>query len=112
MVDEVGFPIFVPGNSEPHHMAADAVEWKQTYLQLVQRITTSAKLTDDAKKDKVSALWQANKSYIDTWTSKDQVAFKAAIVEAGGTVDPKKSPQEPEHPPNESESLTTLPNDL
>lgn len=95
---EDGLPLYTPGNTEPYAHAADLQEWQQTYLGIVRKLSSHPKLSDQEKSDKVKSLQQANREYMDTWSSTQRVEFKAAVVAAGGTAQSPKSP-----PPSENE---------
>ena len=67
-----------------------ADEWIEGYANLVSRITSSEKLTDHDKADKLAKLKEVNMSVTTDFDSFHKVKLKGEIVKAGGSVDPKQ----------------------
>jgi hypothetical protein len=74
----------------------------------VQRITTSNKLNDQEKQDKLKALAEVNQEVSAKFDSFQKTKLKAAIVQNGGTANPKQetSRTSPDSEQNEPVSFT------
>jgi hypothetical protein len=103
MVEEVeedgDLPVaLVKPDGEVYRRFRDVEEFVEAYVGLVERIS-KATLSDEAKKDKQEALWQANTDVINTMSGKHKADFKSLLVQAGGTTQFPKSqpPAENEH---------------
>lgn len=83
------FPFYVPGNDEPYAHFKTEEAWIEGYGKMVERIMNSPKYSEEDKTKKVTELGEANKPYISTLPGIAHARLKAAIVKAGGTVNPK-----------------------
>lgn len=103
---EDGLPFFTPGNQEPYAYTGDKEEWKQIYINMVKKLATHPKLSEQERSDKIKALWGANTEYLDTWQALERTQFRADIVSAGGTAHGPKSQAAAESELSLTESLT------
>ena len=100
-VEDLPFPLIKP-DGEVYGNYKDEEEFCEAYASLVGRLTKS-KLSDEQKKDKQQALWQANHPTINKMSSELRTQLRSLIAGEGGTLDFPKSqpPAAPEA--NESE---------
>ena len=82
------FYLFVPGKDEPFNSYDTPEEWIHGYAGIVQRITMS-KLPDQDKQDKLKALAEVNSEVSSKFDSFQKTKLRAAIVQNGGTTNPK-----------------------
>ena len=82
-------PFYVPGDSKAFSSHATEEEWIEAYGKMVYRLTNSNKLSEEQKQEKLRDLGAANQEYISNMKGMAHARLKAAIVKAGGTVDPK-----------------------
>ena len=82
------FYLFVPGKDEPFSSYDTPEEWIHGYAGIVQRITMS-KLPDQDKQDKLKALAEVNSEVSSKFDSFQKTKLRAAIVQNGGTTNPK-----------------------
>ena len=82
------FYLFVPGKDEPFNSYDTPEEWIHGYAGIVQRITMS-KLADQEKQDKLKALAEVNGEVSAKFDSFQKTKLRAAIVQNGGTNNPK-----------------------
>ena len=86
-----GFALLMPGQDEPFKVYESVEEWIKGYCSLVARIMGSNKVADAEKPGKLALLGQANIEVIKGMSGMESARWKAAVVEAGGTLDPKPS---------------------
>lgn len=102
-VSEEELPVaLIKPDGEVYGRYKDDQEFCEAYASLVGRLVKS-KLSDDQKKDKQQALWQANHPTINKMSSELRTQLRSLIAGEGGTLDFPKSqpPAAPEA--NESE---------
>ena len=83
------FYLYVPGNQEPYNSYDTPEEWIHGYANLVQRISMSDKLSAEQKQDKIKALAEVNSEVTVKFDSFQKTKLRAAIVQNGGTNNPK-----------------------
>ena len=83
-----GIYLYLPGKTEPFNSYDTPEEWTHGYANLVQRITMS-KLSEAEKQDKLKALAESNKQVSDTFDSFQKAKLRTAIIQNGGTSNPK-----------------------
>lgn len=88
---EAKYPLFMPGMDEPFEKHQSAEEWIAGYCKVVSRIMGSKKTDDSEKPGKLELLGKANQHVLENMEAMMRVRWKAAVVEAGGTFDPKPS---------------------
>jgi hypothetical protein len=94
---EGALPLFVPGAEEAYGAYSNKGEWLEAYLNMVGKICGSQKLNSLTKREKVQALWEINREYLDSLSAIEKARLRSAIVELGGTaeVKPDAAPEEP-----------------
>jgi len=89
------FYLHVPGNPEPFSSYDTPEEWIQGYAKLVQRITMSDKLSPEAKQDKLKQLAEVNGEVSSKFDSFQKTKLRTAIIQNGGTSNPKPETSPP-----------------
>ena len=93
-----GFPVFLPDGSI-YSTHEDALSWIEAYCVMVKKITSSDKLSEQAKLDKLKALADANTEVTSDFDSFHKLKLKGEMVKAGASVSPK-----PEASPSNQDS--------
>ena len=99
------FCLFVPGNPDAFSSYDTPQEWIEGYANLVQRISMSEKISPEAKQDKMKALAEVNSEVSSKFNSFDKTKLKAAIVQNGGTANPKQETSQQSATPEVSEDV-------
>lgn len=99
------FCLFVPGNPDAFSSYDTPEEWIEGYANLVQRISMSEKISPEAKQDKLKALAEVNSEVSSKFNSFDKTKLKAAIVQNGGTANPKQETSQQSATPEVSEDV-------
>lgn len=81
--------LFVPGKAEAYSHFADEADWIEGYASMIARITNSQKLNDEEKKKNLEEIKKLNAEQLNSMSSMSLMRLRAAIANAGGTVDPK-----------------------
>jgi len=89
--EDGAFKLYVPNLDEPHSSYHSVEDWISAYGNMVSRIMSSNKISDDDKAKKVESLKVANEFVVDGFTTVEKLKVKAAIAEAGGNPLPKQS---------------------
>ena len=99
------FKLYVPGNDEPYSAFHTKEEWLQGYVNIVARISLSAKLPEEAKREKLDSLKSVNEKMLESLDSTQKIKIRALLVEAGVSTNPKPepSPISPTSEPSEQE---------
>lgn len=100
------FKLYVPGAVEPYAAYHTMDEWIQGYCELIAKIYNSAKLMQDEKEQKLTALDQENKRQLDKLDSFAKIKIRSNLVQLGVPQGPKqgKSPSSAEQEPSEETS--------
>ena len=104
-IPDGAFKLYVPGNDEPYSAFHTKEEWLQGYVNIVARISLSAKLPEDAKREKLDSLKSVNEKMLESLDSTQKIKIRALLVEAGVSTNPKPepSPISPTSEPSEQE---------
>jgi hypothetical protein len=104
-VPDGAFKLYVPGNDDPYSAFHTKEEWLQGYVDMVARISLSAKLPEDAKREKLDSLKTVNEKMLESLDSTQKIKIRALLVEAGVSTNPKPepSPISPTSEPSEQE---------
>ena len=89
-----GIYLYLPGKDEPFNSYDTPEDWIHGYANLVQRITMS-KLPDQEKQEKLKALADSNSEVSSKFDSFQKTKLRAAIVQNGGTNNPKPETSPP-----------------
>ena len=97
------FKLYVPGAVEAYAAYHTLDEWIKGYCELIAKIYNSAKLMQDEKEQKLTALDQENKRQLDKLDSFAKIKIRSELVQLGVPQGPKqgKSPSSAEQEPNE-----------
>jgi hypothetical protein len=104
--DQIGkFPLYLPDGSI-YSTHDDAAGWIKSYAHMIKKIVGSAKLSSEAKTEKMMALKEANFEVTEDFDSFHKIKLRGEIVRAGGSVSPKpvSSQSEDDWAPKEDES--------
>lgn len=106
--DDGAFHIYLP-NGEVHSSYHTTDDWISAYADMVQKVTSSPKLTGGQKEEKLKDFAEANEKVTSHFDSFSKIKLKGAIVNAGGTANPKSdsSPSSQSLKPNEEEFSNT-----
>ena len=104
-IPDGAFKLYVPGNDEPYSAYHTKEEWLQGYVNMVARISLSAKLPEEAKREKLDSLKSVNEKMLESLDSTQKIKIRALLVEAGVSTNPKPepSPISPTSEPSEQE---------
>ena len=104
-IPDGAFKLYVPGNDEPYSAYHTKEEWLQGYVDMVARISLSAKLPEEAKREKLDSLKSVNEKMLESLDSTQKIKIRALLVEAGVSTNPKPepSPISPTSEPSEQE---------
>jgi hypothetical protein len=104
--DQIGrFPLYLPDGSV-YSTHDDAAGWIKSYADMIKKIVGSAKLSSEAKTEKMMSLKEANFEVTEDFDSFHKIKLRAEVVRAGGSVSPKpvSSLSADEWAPKEDES--------
>ena len=104
-IPDGAFKLYVPGEDKPYSAFHTKEEWLQGYVNLVARVSLSAKLPEEAKTEKLDGLKSVNQNFLDSLDSTQKIKIRALLVEAGVSTNPKPepSPISPTSEPSEQE---------
>ena len=104
-IPDGAFKLYVPGEDKPYSAFHTKEEWLQGYVNLVARVSLSAKLPEEAKTEKLDGLKSVNQNFLDSLDSTQKIKIRALLVEAGVSTNPKPepSPISPSSEPSEPE---------
>lgn len=83
------FPLMVPYQDEPYNYFDSPEEWITGYARMVQKVFLSTKITAEEKQEKLKALAEVNSEVSSKFDSFQKTKLRAAIVQNGGTTNPK-----------------------
>ena len=83
------FYLYFPGNPEPFNSYDTPEDWIVGYADIVRRVTTSNKIADAEKSEKLKALAEVNKEVTAKFDSFQKTKLRTAIIQNGGTSNPK-----------------------
>lgn len=83
------FHLYIPGEDKPYNSYHTPEAWIDGYSVLVKRIVDSPKLTDEQKQEKLKKLSETNTVVTEEFNSFMKIKLKSAVVQAGGTANPK-----------------------
>lgn len=83
------FPLMVPYQDEPYNYFDSPEEWITGYARMVQKVFLSTKITAEEKQEKLKALAEVNSEVSSKFNSFQKTKLRAAIVQNGGTTNPK-----------------------
>lgn len=64
---KTGHPLMLPNKDEPHAYFESLDDWQEEYARLYKQVMDNAKLGNDDKAAKISALRDANKPFMSSW---------------------------------------------
>jgi len=104
-IPDGAFKLYVPGNDDPYSAFHTKEEWLQGYVDMVARISLSAKLPAEVKTEKLDGLKAVNMNMLESLDSTQKIKIRALLVEAGVSTNPKPepSPTSPTLEPSEPE---------
>lgn len=78
-IGEGFLPLYIPGQEAPYETAADLFAWEIAFYDMISRVKSSPKYSEEEKPGKLKEFKKANQKIIDTLSKESKVKVLAAV---------------------------------